>query len=170
MIITAQSPFIVFVKEIKSMEFTNKYGVLINQRISDPQDEFEYEEDGTRLEKPVGEFIKDKPYYLQTVVTNTSTANLELQILIDIPEGSIPLGSYEYTQVTSQNIGSYQTRSFKNGFYFPQAGSFNLYPANASKNRQVISKANSLGKIVAKDERSVKKLETLNDVLVSGSK
>lgn len=45
------------------------------------------------LEKQVGEFIKDKPYYLQTVVTNTSTANLELQILIDIPQGSIPLGS-----------------------------------------------------------------------------
>lgn len=169
-VITAQSPFIVFVKEIKSMGFENKYGVLINQRISDPNDEYEYEEDGTMLEKRVGEFIKDKPYYLKTVVTNTSTANLELQILIDIPQGSIPIGSNEYTQVISEVIGAYQTRSFQNGFYFPKAGEFNLYPANASKNRHVVSKATLLEKIIVKDERSVKKLETLNDVLVSGSK
>lgn len=55
-------------------------------------------------------------------------------------------------------------------FYFPNSGNFNLYPANASKNRQVISKAISLDKILVKDLRMVKKLETLNDVLVSGSK
>lgn len=152
------------------MEFNSKYGILINQRFSDPVDEFSYEEDGTAIEKSVEEFIKDKPYYLQTVITNTSTANLELQVLIDIPEGSIPLGSNETTQVTSQNIGSYQTLSFQRVFYFPQSGSFNLYPANASKNRQVISKANTLEKIVVKDQRTNKKLETLNDVLVSGSK
>lgn len=45
-----------------------------------------------------------------------------------------------------------------------------VYPANASKNRQVISKANSLEKIIVRNQRTVKKLETLDDVLVSGSK
>jgi hypothetical protein len=148
----------VFVKEIKSMEFNSKYGILINQRFSDPNDQYDYEEDGTAIEKSVQEFIKDKPYSLQTVITNTSHASFELQVLIDIPEGSIPLGSNETTQVLSQRIGSYQTLSFQRNFYFPQAGTFNLYPANASKNRQVVSKANTLDKIVVQNERANKKL------------
>lgn len=49
LVIAAESPFMVFIKEIKRMEFNNKYGVLINQRISDPADEYTEEEDGTLL-------------------------------------------------------------------------------------------------------------------------
>lgn len=79
-------------------------------------------------------------------------------MLIDIPEGSIPLGSNEYTRVNSQFIGSYQTQSFKRAFYFPKSGSFSIYPANASKNRQVISRAASLGKVEVKEQKTIKKL------------
>lgn len=60
---------------------------------------------------------------------------------MDIPEGSIRLGSNQYTQVTSQTIGPYNTSPFKMGFYFPNSGTYSVYPANASKSRQVISKA-----------------------------
>lgn len=69
----------------------------------------------------------------------------------------------------SQNLGPYETSAFKRVFYFPNSGTYKLYPANASKNRQVISKAAALEEIVVKDQQTIKKLETFNDVLVSGS-
>jgi len=42
----------------------------------------------------VEEFVVKKPYIAQTVVTNTSGTPLELQILLDIPKGTIPLQSH----------------------------------------------------------------------------
>ena len=47
------------------------------------------------------EFVVNKPYICQTVVTNTSGTPLELQILVDIPQGTIPLRSHEYTQISN---------------------------------------------------------------------
>jgi hypothetical protein len=83
--IIAESSFFVFVKEVKSVEYTKKYGILVNQRFFDPSDPYINEEDGTKLEKNVTEFLKDKIYTCQTVITNTSVASLDLQILLDIP-------------------------------------------------------------------------------------
>jgi hypothetical protein len=42
---------LVFVKEVKTVPFEKKYGILINQRFFNPDDRYYYEEDGTRIEK-----------------------------------------------------------------------------------------------------------------------
>jgi hypothetical protein len=85
---------------------------MINQRFFDPYNRYIYEEDATAIEKEVSEFIVRKVYSYQTVVTNTSGTQLELQLLLDIPEGSIPVQSHEYTQIKSVNISPYSTSSF----------------------------------------------------------
>jgi hypothetical protein len=83
--IIAESSFFMFVKEVKSVEYTRRYGILVSQRFFDPSDPYINEEDGTKLERNVTEFLKDKMYTCQTVITNTSVASLDLQILLDIP-------------------------------------------------------------------------------------
>ncbi len=65
-----------FVKEVKQLDFTDKFGVLINQRFFDPDVKYTYEDDGTQIEKTVDEFLVKKPYTLQTIITNTSGTNL----------------------------------------------------------------------------------------------
>lgn len=90
-IISAKSTFLVFVKEIKEVDYQSKFGIMINHRFFDPYDQFHYEDDGLKVEKEVEEFVIHRQYSLQTVITNTSGTNLELQLLVDIPEGSIPL-------------------------------------------------------------------------------
>jgi hypothetical protein len=92
--VTAKAPFLLYVKEVKEMSYNRKFGVLINQRFIDPVNKFSYEEDGTEIEKEVEEFIVRKPYIAQTVVTNTSGTTLELQVLLDIRKGTIPLKSH----------------------------------------------------------------------------
>ena len=92
--IEANNSFLIFVKEVKQLEYHDKFGVMINQRFFDHEQRFMYEDDGTQIEKTVEQFLAKKAYSLQTVVTNTSGTNLELQILMDIPSGSIPLLSH----------------------------------------------------------------------------
>lgn len=60
----------------------------VTQRFFDPHDQYTYLEDepNIRVEKPVDqEFIVDKAYGIETIVTNCSVANLEFDILAELP-------------------------------------------------------------------------------------
>lgn len=57
----------------------------MSQRFYDPENQYYYEEDGTQVEKEIREFVRKKPYCVQTLITNTSGTSLELQTLVDIP-------------------------------------------------------------------------------------
>lgn len=63
---------LMYVKELKKVECTKKFGVIMNQRFFDPLSPKAYEEDGTEYDREVDEFIVSKEYALQTVVSNTS--------------------------------------------------------------------------------------------------
>lgn len=88
-----------------------------------------------------------RPYCVQTLITNTSGTRLELQLLIDIPKGSIPLKSQENTKIESIELSAYSTLSFERFFYFPSSGEYNIYPANACRGDLVIAKAEKLNTI-----------------------
>ncbi len=48
--ITARSPMLLYVKQVKQLEYASKFGVQINQRFIDPLNMHTYE-DGLRVEK-----------------------------------------------------------------------------------------------------------------------
>ena len=169
-VIEANSSFVIFVKEVKELDFQSKFGVLINQRFFSPDQRFRYEDDGTQIENDVEEFIANKVYALQTVVTNTSGTSLELQILMDVPSGSIPLLSHEYVQITNATVNAYSTQSFERFFYFPAEGQYQLYPANACRNNSVIAKAVRLSALEVRTRPTINKLESFSDIMRSGSK
>jgi hypothetical protein len=98
----------------------------------------------------VNEFVVCRPYCLQTLITNTSGTPLELQLLIDLPEGSVPLKTHEYTKIVNINLKPYTTMSFERFFYFPREGAYQLYPANVCRVDQIIARAEKLEKIVVK--------------------
>lgn len=152
------------------MAYNRKFGVLINQRFIDPVNKFSYEEDGTEIEKEVEEFIVRKPYIAQTVVTNTSGTTLELQVLLDIPKGTIPLKSHEYTQITNISINAFSSISFERFFYAPTEGSFPIYSSNACRGSTIISKATLQPPITVKTNFTINKLESFSDILRSGDK
>ena len=110
-----------------------------------------------------------KPYCLQTLITNTSGTPLELQILIDLPQGSLPLKSHEYTQIVNKRIDPYVTTSLDRYFYFPHAGEYNLYPANACRKDIVIGKAEQLEKLKVVEFETKNKAESLSDILKTGN-
>jgi hypothetical protein len=56
------------------------------------------------------------------VINNTSGTPLELQVLLDIPRGTIPLRSHEYTQIVNIRIDPYSSQSYERHFYIPEEG------------------------------------------------
>ena len=62
---------LLYVKEVKELSYASKFGVQMNQRFLDPQNKYIYE-DGLQIEREVEEFVINRPYICQTVVTNTS--------------------------------------------------------------------------------------------------
>lgn len=90
-------PLIIFHKEIKETK-TKTSTVLINQNYFDPLNRYEYE-NNEKIEKYIQEeFLSDKVYGCQIVITNVSCSNQRLNLLLQIPAGSLPLKNGFYTK------------------------------------------------------------------------
>ena len=81
----------------------------IIQAFFDPSDKLTTLKDDptVQIEKEVEEFLINKIYGTKVIVTNTSIANLDLQVLSEIPSGSIPVNSFEYTKSIDILVNSY---------------------------------------------------------------
>lgn len=65
-------------------------------------------------------------------------------------------------------MNPYSTNTFDREFYFPEIGSFTLYPSNACKGKQIIGKAKQLPPFIVKEFETVNKMESFSDILRSG--
>ena len=106
---------------------------------------------------------------METVVTNISGTELDVQLLIDIPQGAIPLMTNEYTQNINATIPAFSTRSFKRIFYFPDVGEFQFYSTSVSWNNTVIGKGQALPTLKVGKKRTVNELKSFTDVIASGN-
>jgi len=169
--IEAVSNQIIFYKEIREGSADLKPDILISQRYFDPKDRYTFSDDDPdlKLEKDVQEFIIDKIYLGQVIVTNCSMSRQEFNVLVEMPEGSMPVIQQDYTKSYPLSIEAYTTQKIEYNFYFPSDGNFKVYAANVSRNGIVVAVAQERFFEVHK-ERTTKKLETIEEILSMGSK
>ena len=79
-------------KEINETKLNsdNKYALILAQMI------FEDDKSNKDDEKEITKFLINRTYIQKTIVTNISSENINCEILMQIPEGSIPVDSDEY--------------------------------------------------------------------------
>ena len=58
-------------------------------------------------EKQVDEFLYRKVYGCEVMITNMSVSQQQFQLLIEIPEGALPVKSMDYTMTKSITVKSY---------------------------------------------------------------
>jgi len=131
--ITPKSTGIIFHKEINESPY-KKDSILIAQNFFDPVDRYEYK-DNERVEKYVKEFEKNKVYACSVVVTNISPATRDLDVLVQIPVGALPINSF-FTKSRYMALKAYSTISLDYQFYFPFTGDFAHFPAHASEKEE----------------------------------
>lgn len=171
--ISSKNNFVILSKEIiQKQGEVQKLDVLVAQRFIDMQDPvvFEEHDDGLReYEKEVNEYIKGKIYNSRIVVTNSTTTSLNLNILREIPQGSLPVSNRDYFKIENMVIESFSTKLVEFDFYFPNAGNFTVYPATVICDGKIVSTANIAETIVVKDIKETKNLDNIADILTSGN-
>ena len=122
-----------------------------------------------KFEKDVDEYVVDKIYGCEVIVTNVSVTRQDFQVLYEIPEGSLPINVNDYTKSTTMMVNSFTTQTLNYLFYFPKSGKYKVYPANISRNGIVLAIAKET-MFDVHNERVIKKLETIDQILAQGSK
>ena len=91
--------------------------------------------------KPVNrqELVIGTPYRNRVVLTNPTGNSMRVQVLMQVPQGSIPLEAGRNVTVREFQLAPFSTQETSHVFYFPAAGEFQHYGARAS----------SLGKYLA---------------------
>ncbi|MEM1441291.1 MAG: hypothetical protein AAGF67_03045 [Verrucomicrobiota bacterium] len=141
---TAKSPVIIFHEEIEESERAEgETPVLVSQNYYRASDRFRIV-DGEREDKFVtDEFLAGEVYGSQIVVTNPTSSFHRLDLLAQIPEGSIPVAGSDYTKSYPLNLSPFSTEKFEVSFYFPRTSGkdpFEGYPVQVAKEEKVIAK------------------------------
>ncbi|KAK2951295.1 putative Actin-binding protein [Blattamonas nauphoetae] len=163
-------PGLTFVKEMneitadeaKSQVQSSRLGIVVQELLVDPLDSECRNEDGETVKKsvPHDAVLKGKMYKCETIITNTTSASMDVQVLVQIPSGSMPGDSRFYTKTMHHHIGMHSTLFINYSFYFPSAGIFSHYPAQVSRKGKVIGVGNGLAwKEQGQKEKVVRVLE-----------
>lgn len=145
MTITPGGPLVVFHAEVrKAAAPDGATKVLVSQNFFRHGDRHRTE-NGEQVDKFItDEFLVHTPYGCQIVVTNPTSARQKLSLLVQIPEGSIPLLNAQRTRTVAISLEPYHTQTLEYHFYFPAAGKYHHFPVHVAKNEALIAAASSM--------------------------
>ena len=110
------------------------------------------------------EFLANKAYMCEVIMTNVSPKSKDFSILYQIPQGSLPLEMTKYMKSIPYQLSPYTTNKMVFYFYFPQEGKFLHFPSNVSFEEKVTARANA-NKLNVVLQHTTAKKETFRDIL-----
>ncbi len=140
MTLAAGSPMIVFHEEVKAAQpAADKVPILVSQNFFRHGDRHRME-NGEQIDKYVAdEFVIHTVYGCQVVVTNPTSARQKLTVLLQVPQGAIPVANGQPTKSVHVDLQPYHTQTLDYFFYFPAAGQFPHFPIHVAKNGELIA-------------------------------
>jgi hypothetical protein len=146
--LTAGSPLIAFHKQIKPAAAVGpgEAELLVSQNFYRHDDRYR-EEGNEQFDKYVtGEFLSGVVYGANIVVTNSGSAPAKLELLLQIPQGALPVLGSKATESRRLRLDAYTTETFEYFFYFPApaAKPFAHYPVHVSRDEQVAGAAKAV--------------------------
>jgi len=128
---------IVLSKQLKERSFKTA-ALSVSTNYFDP-DDTAAEVDGEVEDKFIrDQMLTQKIYGCRVVITNVSSQKYNVEVLAQIPVGSIPVKSGFRTKNLIATLHPYQTTKVEYYFYFPLPGKFAHYPAHVNKNGVVL--------------------------------
>ncbi|MFK7766123.1 MAG: hypothetical protein AB8B55_02690 [Mariniblastus sp.] len=115
--------------------------VLASENFFQKNDRYKFE-DGVRFDKFVSDdFLAHTLYGAQVVITNPTSTPRAVELLIQIPLGSVACSGSQETRTIQLDLAAFSTKTFEYSFYFPTAGNFDHYPAHVSAEEKVLAVA-----------------------------
>ena len=132
--VRARSPMLCVRQEITAADPAPRDGspILVSQNFFRHDDRYRFEGNERRDAWVTDEFIVDVVYGCQIVVTNPTSTPRKLDLLVQVPQGAIPVLGGVATRGMTALLDAYGTQAFEYAFYFPGAGDFGHYPAHVA--------------------------------------
>ncbi len=144
MTLAAGGPMIVFHQEIKRAEpAAEKTPILVSQNFFRHGDRYRHV-GNEKVDKFITEeFLTHVVYGCQIVVTNPTSSRQKLDLLLQMPVGSIPVSNGKFTRTLHVDLQPYHTETGEYYFYFPVAGEYAHYPVQVAKNERLLAHADA---------------------------
>ncbi len=107
--------------------------ILVGQSYFRADDRWEWDGAEQREKYVTGELLVGVVYQCQVVVTNPTSAQQRLAVLLQLPRGAIAVSSGFTTRTFHLQLSPYGTSSLEYAFYFPFAGAWPHYPAHVTR-------------------------------------
>lgn len=154
--VKAKSPMLLFYKDTRKADEVAKESPLLVRQSFTPLAEKTRVVDGQEVENPVtGNFRPGLPYAMSLVVTNPTGVGRRLDVLAQIPAGSIPLEGNQPTLSATREIEPHGVLKLELAFYFPAAGDFAVYPLQVGENQVVLASTTARTLRVTNDAEAV---------------
>ena len=152
---------LIYKKELQKTEYEVNENIMVIHRF--------FDENNKTSEMKITEFLPQRVYGGEVIITNVSSFSQELQCLWQIPEGSVPLKNTNYQKSNSADMKPYTTQTYEFYFYFPKVGEYEQFPSNISAENKVIAKSRVYTfKVVGKKDSA--SFERFSDLALSGDK
>lgn len=133
--IKSASNFILFTKKLSKTEKNINQNLIVNQKI------YLYNcDENCKNDFADKEFLLNRIYCHETNIINTTYETFNFDLLIQVPEGAIPLLNSDYKKVINISMKN-EIKTFKTFFYFPKDGEFNQHGPSLSQDGLVIAKS-----------------------------
>ena len=138
--VKARAPMLLFYKDTReTAEVAPDSPVLARQTFHRLDDRFR-QEGGRKIENTITTgFRTGIPYGGSLVVTNPTGTGRRIDVLAQIPAGSIPLAAKEPTLAETRELEPYGVLTFDLAFYFPAPGEFTAYPLHVAENGTILT-------------------------------
>lgn len=138
--VKAREPMLLFYKDTRPADKVAPESPLLVRQTFCPLGEPFRTVAGEQVENPVtGDFRPGVPYTMALTITNPTGSGRRVEVLAQIPAGSIPLGGKPATLSESHQLEPYGVLNLELACYFPAAGDFATYPLHVSSNDTVLA-------------------------------
>jgi predicted transcriptional regulator len=125
------------IKEVKDVAKTQS--ILTGQNFFAQNDRYYYERN-ERFDKFVTEeFLIRQVYGCQVILTNPTSSRKNVDVLLQIPDGAIPVLQGFYTSSINMQLEAFSTKTHEYYFYFPEPGRKIHYPVHVSQEETMIA-------------------------------
>jgi len=145
MTLTAATPMLAVHEEIVPVASADgESSILVSQKYFPHGDRHRYVGREKVDNYITDEFLVNRVYGTQLVITNLASTKRKLDILLQIPEGAIAVLGGRATRSVPVDLDPYRTAAIEYHFYFPGAGQFAHYPVQVTADDRVIAHAEPL--------------------------
>jgi hypothetical protein len=115
--------------------------VFLGQELFRADERFEHVDGEQRERFVTGELQAGVAYGSVVVITNPGATPQRLEVLVQIPQGAVPLARARATRGVDVQLQGYSTTTVETQFYFPRAGDFPHWPAHVSRDGRLLAAA-----------------------------